>query len=98
MLGISPWTLRLYVARGALRATHVGRRVLISYRGFGEGDARRRQAKKCLKHVPLGTAEFAGVWCVPAHRELGPKSLGDELPDSHHRDDYHGSNNFIECA
>ena len=33
-----------------------------------------------------------------AHHEPGSKSLGDELPDSHPYDDYHGSHDFIECA
>ena len=41
---------------------------------------------------------MAGASVVLAHHEPGPKSLGDELPDSHPYDDYHGSHDFIECA
>lgn len=28
-IGLSPWTIRKYVALGKLKATHIGRRVLI---------------------------------------------------------------------
>ena len=36
ILGISPWTIQYYVAQGALRAVHVGRRVLVPMEVLGK--------------------------------------------------------------
>ena len=36
ILGISPWTIRCYVTQGALRAVHVGRRVLVLMEVLGK--------------------------------------------------------------
>ena len=36
ILGISPWTTRCYVTQGALRAVHVGRRVLVPMEVLGK--------------------------------------------------------------
>jgi len=49
MLGISPWTLRLYVGRGALRATHVGRRVLIPMEVLEKVTLEGVKRKECVK-------------------------------------------------
>ena len=49
MLGVSLWTLRLYVARGALRATHVGRRVLIPMEVLEKVTVEGVKRKECVK-------------------------------------------------
>ena len=46
MLGISPWTVRKLIRRGALPCVHIGRRVLVEVREVDEFITRNRDAEK----------------------------------------------------
>ena len=61
MLGVSLWTLRLYVARGALRATHVGRRVLIPMEVLEKVMVEGVKPKECVKKAAFVTEEWRGL-------------------------------------